>query len=140
MDSITVIEQLVKHLKEEECEHGLRARRRLVGQLGGTSLQPGRMGDGVDLFQLLDRDLGVNLGGREFGMAKELLDKADIGAAFEHQHRAPSPYRDRLFDLSIFIKELKGRFAQWSLISYLTCPSSYSPLLTLDLSLFLLSK
>src|SRR5271166_1435118 len=91
MDSITVIEQLVKHLKEEECEHGLRARRRLVGQLGGTSLQPGRMGDGVDLFQLLDRDLGVNLGGREFGMAKELLDKADIGAAFEHQHRAPSP-------------------------------------------------
>jgi hypothetical protein len=38
----------------------------------------------MDLLQLLDRDLGVNLGGREFGMAKELLDKADIRAAFKH--------------------------------------------------------
>jgi hypothetical protein len=42
------------------------------------------MGGGMDLLQLLDRDLGVNLGGREFGMAKELLDKADIRAAFKH--------------------------------------------------------
>jgi hypothetical protein len=36
--------------------------------------QPGRMGGGMDLLQLLDRDLGVNLGRREFGLAKELLD------------------------------------------------------------------
>ena len=42
------------------------------------------MGGGMDLLQLLDRDLGVNLGGREFGMVKELLDKADIRAAFKH--------------------------------------------------------
>jgi hypothetical protein len=42
------------------------------------------MGGGMDPLQLLDRDLVVNLGGREFGMAKELLDKADIRAAFRH--------------------------------------------------------
>lgn len=40
---------------------------------------------GMDMLQLLDGDLGINLGGREFGMAKELLDKADIQAAFQHE-------------------------------------------------------
>jgi hypothetical protein len=28
----------------------------------------------MNLLQLLDRDLGVNLGGRDFGMAKEFLE------------------------------------------------------------------
>jgi hypothetical protein len=42
------------------------------------------------MLQLLDRDLDVNLGGREFGMAKELLDKADIRAAFRHQRDGTS--------------------------------------------------
>jgi hypothetical protein len=46
------------------------------------------MSGGMDLLQLLDRDLGVNLGGREFGLAKELLDKADIRAAFPGQARS----------------------------------------------------
>ncbi len=36
----------------------------------------------VNLLQLLDADLGVNLGGGEFSVAEELLDKADVGAVF----------------------------------------------------------
>jgi len=43
------------------------------------------MGRRMDLLQLLDRDLSVNLGHREFGVAKELLDKADIRAAFQNE-------------------------------------------------------
>lgn len=39
----------------------------------------------MDLFQLLDADLGVNLGRREFGVSKELLDEPGVGSAFEHQ-------------------------------------------------------
>lgn len=39
----------------------------------------------VDLLQLLDADLGVNLGGGEFGVAEKLLDEADVGSVFEHQ-------------------------------------------------------
>ena len=46
------------------------------------------MGGGMELLQLLDRDLGVNLRRREFGITKELLDKADIRAAFQHQRGA----------------------------------------------------
>jgi putative transposase len=33
--------------------------------------------------------------------------------ALEQGHRLLEPYRQRMNDLSIFIKELKGRFAQW---------------------------
>ena len=40
-----------------------------------------------------------------------LLRQAPDGA--DQIQRLLQPYRDRLFDLSIFIKELKGRFAQW---------------------------
>jgi len=36
----------------------------------------------VDLLQLLDADLGVNLGGGELGVAEELLDEADVGSVF----------------------------------------------------------
>ena len=43
------------------------------------------MGGGVDQLQLLDGDLGVDLGRREFGMAEQLLDKADVGATFQHE-------------------------------------------------------
>ena len=39
----------------------------------------------MDLLQLLNADLGVNLGGGEFGVAEELLDEADVGSVFEHQ-------------------------------------------------------
>ncbi len=39
-----------------------------------------------------------------------LRQEPDGAAAIQ---RLLQPYRDRLFDLSIFIKELKGRFAQW---------------------------
>ena len=43
------------------------------------------MGGGVDLLKHTDGDLGIDLGGVEAGMAKELLDKADICAIFQHQ-------------------------------------------------------
>ena len=44
-------------------------------------------------------------------MRLALLRQAPDGA--DQIQRLLQPYRDRLFDLSIFIKELKGRFAQW---------------------------
>ena len=61
--------------------------------------------DGWRMLQLLDRDLDVNLRGREFGMTKELVEKADIRAAFRHQRdgtsgRVPSS-ASRLFELEI---------------------------------------
>ncbi len=40
------------------------------------------MAGAVDLLELLDADLGVNLGGGEFGVAEELLDEADVGSVF----------------------------------------------------------
>lgn len=42
------------------------------------------MGGGVDLFEHPDGDLGVDLGGGEFGMAEHGLDEPDVGPAFEH--------------------------------------------------------
>ena len=42
----------------------------------------------VDALQLGDADLGVNLRGFDAGMAEQLLDKADVRAAFEHVSRA----------------------------------------------------
>jgi hypothetical protein len=68
---MTVIRQLKK--KSASTDSG-------PGCLGGLWFQPGRMGGGMDLLQLVDRDLAVNLGGREFGTAKELPDKANIRA------------------------------------------------------------
>jgi len=38
----------------------------------------------VDLDQLLDADLGVNLRRFELLVAEQLLDEADVRAAFEH--------------------------------------------------------
>jgi len=42
------------------------------------------MGGLVNGFELLNRDLGVNLGGVEVLMAQQRLDKADIRAVIEH--------------------------------------------------------
>jgi hypothetical protein len=42
------------------------------------------MRPGVDFQQLLDTDLGVNLGRLQFLVAEQLLDKADVRAALEH--------------------------------------------------------
>ncbi len=39
----------------------------------------------MDLFQFADRDLGIDLGGAEFGVAELLLDEAGIGSVFQHE-------------------------------------------------------
>jgi len=46
------------------------------------------MGAGVNLAQLHDRDVGVDLGGIEPGMAEHLLDEADVGPVLQHVGRA----------------------------------------------------
>jgi len=43
------------------------------------------MGGGVDGFQLLNADLGVNFRRAQFGVSEELLDEPDVGSALEHQ-------------------------------------------------------
>ncbi len=50
-----------------------------------------RMCSGVDFEQLLDAHLGVNLCGLQVFVAKQLLDKADVRAAFEHVRGAAMP-------------------------------------------------
>ena len=45
----------------------------------------------MNLLQLLDRDLGVNLGLAQLGMTQQLLDEPDVGPAFEHQRGAGVP-------------------------------------------------
>lgn len=42
------------------------------------------MGFSVDGFEPLDADLGGECGGFELFVAKELLDEADVGTAFEY--------------------------------------------------------
>lgn len=55
------------------------------GKTGGL-FEAGRgMAGAVDLLELLDADLGVDLGGGQFGVAEELLDEADVGSVFEHE-------------------------------------------------------
>ena len=49
------------------------------------------MGRRMNLLQLLDRDLGVNLGRAQLGMTQQLLDEPDVGPAFEHQRGAGVP-------------------------------------------------
>jgi len=51
-------------------------------------LKAGGMGGGVDLLEFADGDLGVNLGGGEFGVAEQLLDEADVGPVFVHERGA----------------------------------------------------
>jgi len=45
----------------------------------------------MDFLQLADADLRVNLRGGQFGVAKHLLDKPDVGPILQHQrgHRVP---------------------------------------------------
>lgn len=38
----------------------------------------------MHLLQLLDRDLGINLSGRQVHMPQDQLDVADIGAVLQH--------------------------------------------------------
>jgi hypothetical protein len=42
-----------------------------------------RMDPGMNLAQLDDRDIGVDLGGVEAGVAEQLLDEADIGTVLQ---------------------------------------------------------
>lgn len=49
------------------------------------------MGPRVDFLQLLDADFGVNLGGFQFGVSQQLLDKTGVGTAFEHVRGAGVP-------------------------------------------------
>ena len=51
------------------------------------------MAGAVNLLQLLNADLGVNLGGGQFGVAEQLLDEADVGPVFEHQGGTGVPQR-----------------------------------------------
>ena len=46
-------------------------------------------------------------------LKEQLARFAEQPDALEQSHRLLEPYRKRMNDLSIFIKELKGRFAQW---------------------------
>ena len=43
------------------------------------------MGCGMHSLELVQADPGVDLGGLDVGMAQELLDETQVGAAFEHQ-------------------------------------------------------
>ena len=52
------------------------------------TLQLGGMGGRMDLLQLLDANLGVDLGGAQFGVSPELLDEPGVGSAFQHQRGA----------------------------------------------------
>ena len=57
----------------------------------------------VDLFQLLDRHLGVDLRRRQLRVAQHLLDEADVGSVLQHdrRHRVPEEVaRTALADLS----------------------------------------
>ena len=42
----------------------------------------------MHFLELFDGDFGVNGGGLQFRMAEQLLDVADVGAAFEQVRRA----------------------------------------------------
>lgn len=52
-----------------------------------------RMGALVHRLELPDQDAGVELGGRELGVAEQGLEVAYVGAVLEHQRRGgrPSP-------------------------------------------------
>ena len=52
------------------------------------------MGRRMNLLQLLDRDLGVNLGRAQLGMTQQLLDEPYVGLAFQHQGGAGVPEQD----------------------------------------------
>ena len=57
------------------------------------------VGRSMDGLQVSDRDLGVDLGGGDVGVAEHLLDVSDVGAAFQHQcgHRVAEQVTGALF-------------------------------------------
>ena len=58
--------------------------RRVSLGLGLGSLT-GRMGEGMHFLEPSKRDLCVDLGGRELGMAEDLLDRSQIGPVLQHE-------------------------------------------------------
>lgn len=46
------------------------------------------MRGGVDLFELPDRDMGINLRRLQTGMPELLLDVPDVGPVLQHERRA----------------------------------------------------
>src|SRR5246127_3170015 len=63
--------------------------------------------------ELLDRIQAGYGPARRQALDQELARLRQEPAGAEQIQRRLQPYRRRMFDLSIFIKELKGRFAQW---------------------------
>jgi putative transposase len=63
--------------------------------------------------QLLERIQAGYGPARRQALDQELARLRQQPAGAEQIQRRLQPYRRRMFDLSIFIKELKGRFAQW---------------------------
>ena len=68
---------------ERRAEHVFRGWR-FIGALClalPVGLHPGRMGGGVDLFELSYAGLGIDLRGTDVGMSQHGLGKADVGPA-----------------------------------------------------------
>jgi putative transposase len=63
--------------------------------------------------QLLDRIQAGFGRARRQALEQELAHLRQEPDGVEQTQRLLQPYRNRMFDLSIFIKELKGGFAQW---------------------------
>jgi putative transposase len=63
--------------------------------------------------QLLERIQAGYGPARRQALDQELARLRQQPAGAEQIQRRLQPYRRRMFDLSVFIKELKGRFAQW---------------------------
>jgi hypothetical protein len=63
--------------------------------------------------ELLDRIQAGYGAARRQALEQELARLRQEPDGAEQIQRLLQPYRRRMFDLSIFIKELKGRFAQW---------------------------
>jgi REP element-mobilizing transposase RayT len=64
-------------------------------------------------MELLDRIQAGYGPARRQALEQELARLRQEPDGAEQIQRLLQPYRKRMFDLSIFIKELKGRFAQW---------------------------
>ena len=63
--------------------------------------------------ELLDRIQAGYGPARRQALDQELAHLRQAPDGADQIQRLLQPYRNRLFDLSIFVKELKGRFAQW---------------------------
>ena len=54
---------------------------------GANGNRAAGMGGGVDRLQVADRDLSVEFGCGQFGVAEHGLDEPDVGAVLQHQRR-----------------------------------------------------